>query len=68
MCFNLNRKTPHDMKHEVLKNDTFTTDKALLTAILDSRVYISPISRTRFFRYHPKIKTMLPPILGIFLI
>lgn len=36
MCFNLNRKTPHDMKHEVLKNDTFTTDKALLTAILDS--------------------------------
>ena len=36
MGFNLNRKTPHDMKHEVLKNDTFTTDKTLLTAILDS--------------------------------
>ena len=36
MGFDLNRKTPHDMKHEVLKNDTFIADKALLTAILDS--------------------------------
>ena len=68
MDFDLNRKTLHDMKHEVLKNDTFTTDKALLATIFNPSIYIGPISRTRFFRYHPKIKAMLPPILGIFLV
>ena len=68
MGFDLNRKTPHDMNHEVLKNDKFTADNPLLVTIFNPSIYIGPISRTRFFRYHPKIKAMLPPILGIFLV